>query len=103
MATGYVIAQARPDDVHLLAAATREGRLWVATAAGQPVGFAHLEVLAPDLVHLEELDVLPWHGRRGIGTALVRAVCAWAKEHGFARVTLTTFRATRVVMAWSPG
>ena len=39
-----------------------------------PVGFALVEMLADDLPHLEELDVDPSHGRRGLGTALVRGV-----------------------------
>jgi predicted N-acetyltransferase YhbS len=36
--------------------------------------------------------VLPAHGRRGVGAALVRAVCAWARERGLPSVTLTTYR-----------
>ena len=42
--------------------------------------------------HLEELDVLPAWGRRGIGTALVHAVVEWARGEGFAMLTLRTFR-----------
>jgi predicted N-acetyltransferase YhbS len=57
-----------------------------------PVGFAHVEVIEPNAVHLEELDVHPEHGRRGLGTRLVMAVCDWAASTGFASVTLTTFR-----------
>jgi len=73
------------------AAAQRAGRLWVATVGGTVVGFA----LAHDLdgaVHLDELDVHPDHGRTGIGTDLVRAVCTEAAGHGCPAVTLTTFR-----------
>jgi len=33
--------------------------------------------------------------RRGIGTALVRAVCAWSTGNGYPQLTLTTFRAVR--------
>ena len=73
--------------------AVRDGRLWVASAGNIPVGFALVEMLADDLPHLEELDVDPSHGRRGLGTALVRAVCEWATVNGFAILTLTTFRA----------
>jgi predicted N-acetyltransferase YhbS len=50
-------------------------------------------MLAGDLPHLEELDVLPSHGRRGLGAALVRTACDWAAASGYARITLTTFRA----------
>src|SRR5262245_54207087 len=51
--------------------ARRSGRLWVALADDQPVGFAHVELLEPNTSHLEELDVAPAHGRRGLGTRLV--------------------------------
>jgi ribosomal protein S18 acetylase RimI-like enzyme len=56
------------------------------------VGFAHVELIEPDAAHLEELDVHPDHGRRGLGTRLVREVCAWAAARGHHAVTLTTFR-----------
>jgi len=75
--------------------AQRHGRLWVALAADVPVGFAHVELIEPNAAHLEEIDVHPDHGRRGLGTQLVRAVCDWAEAHGYAAVTLTTFRDVR--------
>lgn len=68
------------------------GRLWVALAGDTPVGFAHVTMLEPGVAHLAELDVHPAHGRRGLGSALVRSVCAWASREGFESVTLTTFR-----------
>lgn len=70
----------------------KRGLLWVALSpAGQPVGFAVVEPME-DTAHLEELDVHPSHGRRGIGSALVRAVCDWARASGLRAVTLTTYR-----------
>ena len=74
------------------AAATLAGRLWVASRDNIPVGFALVKMLAEDLPHLEEIDVHPTHGRRGLGRALVRAVCDWAIACGYAMLTLTTFR-----------
>ncbi|MBI3786206.1 MAG: GNAT family N-acetyltransferase [Deltaproteobacteria bacterium] len=68
------------------------GRLWVARSGEVLVGFALVEMLTPTMPHLEEIDVAPAHGRRGVGTALVRAVCAWAAGCGYSEVTLTTFR-----------
>jgi GNAT superfamily N-acetyltransferase len=69
----------------------RAGLLWVArVAGGPPVGFALVEDLGTEL-HLEELDVLPGHGRRGLGRRLVGAVCLWATAHG-RPLTLCTFR-----------
>jgi GNAT superfamily N-acetyltransferase len=72
--------------------ARRTGRLWVALAGEGPVGFALVEMLAADLPHLEEMDVDPRHGRRGIGGELLRAACDWARGAGYRELTLTTFR-----------
>ena len=76
----------------VLSDAQRDGRLWVALAGDTPVGFAHVELFEPNAIHLDELDVHPHHGRRGLGTRLVRAVCAWAQARGDLSVTLATFR-----------
>ena len=37
--------------------------------------------------------MLPEHGRQGLGTRLVSAVCDWARVAALEGVTLTTFRA----------
>jgi RimJ/RimL family protein N-acetyltransferase len=121
MMPAYRIVAARPGDLHLIGAielaaakllaghapdtvldevtpehelrdAQSQGRLWVALAGDTPVGFAHVELLEPDAAHLEEIDVHPEHGRRGLGRQLVAEVCAWAEEQGYPAVTLTTFR-----------
>lgn len=73
--------------------AERRGHLWVALADDVPVGFAHVTVLEPGIAHLEEIDVHPEHGRRGLGRRLVITVCRWAAANGYSWVTLTTFRA----------
>lgn len=72
--------------------AQAQGHLWVACVEDVPVGFAHVEVLEPMVAHLEEIDVHPEHGRRGVGARLVMAVCTWAATNGYRAVTLTTFR-----------
>jgi GNAT superfamily N-acetyltransferase len=72
--------------------AQKAEHLWVAAGPhDQPVGFA-LVTVVDELAHLEELDVHPDHGRRGLGTALVEKICEWAKSEGFAAITLSTFR-----------
>jgi len=76
----------------VLRKAQQEGRLWVALFEDVAVGFAHVDVIEPQAAHLEEIDVDPAHGRRGVGTKLVLQVCDWATRHGYASVTLTTFR-----------
>lgn len=78
--------------VDVLGRAQAEGRLLVALDGEVPVGFALVEIIAPRRTHLAEIDVLPSHGRRGIGASLVRAVRDAAAHRGDAEVTLTTFR-----------
>lgn len=84
---------AETTDERSFADAARDGCLWVASTGNTPVGFALVKMLADDLPHLEEIDVHPSHGRRGLGTALVREVCEWATLSGYFMLTLTTFRA----------
>ena len=82
----------RPNSIDTFNAAQRAGRLWVAKARnGELVGFA-LVMEIQGYAHLDELDVLPSHGRRGIGSALLAAVCTWARDTGHPAVTLRTFR-----------
>jgi len=117
----YAIVEARPEHVHALSRIERaaaqllaghapasvlnetigerelheaqaEGRLWVALLDDVPVGFALVAMLGNGAPHLEEIDVDPAHGQRGVGAALVRAVCEWASRRGHRDVTLTTFR-----------
>jgi GNAT superfamily N-acetyltransferase len=86
----HVLEEQTP--IHELAAAQREGRLWVArTHAGVVVGFALVDRVGGQ-PHLEEMDVHPSHGRRGIGRRLLAAVQAWAGAAGYSALTLTTFR-----------
>lgn len=79
-------------DERELRAAQQAGLLWVVLAADEPVGFALLEAVTDRWLHLEEMDVHPQHGRRGIGAALLNHVCEWAAARGYSEITLTTFR-----------
>jgi GNAT superfamily N-acetyltransferase len=72
--------------------AQADGHLWVARTGNRPVGFAHVKLLENDSAHLDELDVHPDHGRRGLGRRLVGTVCDWAASTGLRTVTLSTFR-----------
>ena len=67
------------------------GTLLVAQVEGEVVGFAHLTT-PEGHAHLEQVSVLPAFGRRGIGTALVRAVMEEARWAGHDRLSLCTFR-----------
>jgi GNAT superfamily N-acetyltransferase len=82
----------RVTDVETLREAQQEGQIWVATdLQGTPVGFA-MAALVDGNPHLDEMDVLPAHGRNGIGTRLVQTVIHWAASHGHDLLTLVTFR-----------
>jgi len=60
----------RVNSVETFDRALQAGRLWVAVSPkGDPVGFALVGELG-GLAHLCELDVLPEHGRQGLGSQL---------------------------------
>ena len=87
-----------------------DGQVWVAeqilcdnqpassktASASAPVGFAIATVLGP-VAYLEEVDVLPSHGRKGLGRRLVETVAEWARGRNFPHLTLSTF----VNIAWN--
>ncbi len=80
------------NSVVTLRRAQEAGQLWVAVdSTDRAVGFALVHEI-DGCAHLEEMDVLPAHGRKGIGSALLEAVCSWANAIGFSAVTLSTFR-----------
>jgi GNAT superfamily N-acetyltransferase len=81
--------------LHLEAAVTvaerGEAPLAVMVAGDPPVGFVWLVVVC-GRPHVEEIAVLPAHGRRGIGRALLEEACRWAENAGHDSVTLCTYR-----------
>jgi GNAT superfamily N-acetyltransferase len=86
------VANAGPLPLDFLQAQQRAGLVWVITDAGdQPVGFAAASEL-DDALYIEEIDVHPAHGRRGLGKRLIETLCAWAEAQGYPAVTLSTFR-----------
>jgi GNAT superfamily N-acetyltransferase len=86
-----VVAEEEAPPAEVLAAHVEAGTAWVAAEDGLPVGYA-IASLVDGEGHLDQVSVLPEHGRRGIGRALVEGVCAWAAERGLHAVTLTTYR-----------
>jgi GNAT superfamily N-acetyltransferase len=68
------------------------GQVWVAVDRQDVVvGFAITREV-DDTIYLQEMDVAPAHGRRGLGAALVKIVCDWAKIQGYGAIWLSTFR-----------
>jgi GNAT superfamily N-acetyltransferase len=91
---GYpALADAPLADVAALRRLFEGNRVWIAVADedGAPAGYAVAGPLG-GFFHLRELSVDPAHGRRGVGAALVGAVCAAAQALDCAGVSLTTFR-----------
>jgi GNAT superfamily N-acetyltransferase len=69
-----------------------DGLVWAAVDdREQTVGFALCSDRGDDL-YLDQLSVLPEHGRRGLGARLVRRCLAEAATRSHARVSLSTFR-----------
>lgn len=70
----------------------RAGQVWVAMdRQDSVVGYAITREV-DDTLYLQQIDVEPEHGQRGLGYALVDTVCSWAKIHGYRVVSLSTFR-----------
>lgn len=66
--------------------------IWVAVDHMEEiVGFALCSDRGEDL-YLDQLSVLPRHGRQGLGTRLVRRCLQEAEARAFRRVSLSTFR-----------
>jgi GNAT superfamily N-acetyltransferase len=63
----------------------------VLAAEEPPVGFICVEVVE-GIAHIWQLAVLPGSQGRGLGSALIAAVCGWAISEGIPAVTLTTYR-----------
>jgi GNAT superfamily N-acetyltransferase len=84
------VASHEPESVEALAEYVCEGRAWVVADDDVPVAYAIVDIV-DGLAHLEQLSVLPNHGRKGLGSALLEHVCDWAEKQQFDAVTLTTF------------
>jgi GNAT superfamily N-acetyltransferase len=68
------------------------GQVWVAVDRDDIViGFAITREVDRTL-YLQEIDIAPEHGQRGIGKALVETVQTWGSRSGYAVMSLSTFR-----------
>lgn len=85
----YIRADAMTVD--MLQAALLARHLWVAVDVENiRVGFAVLQCIGA-LALLAEIDVLPEHGRKGVGRALIGAVVHRARAEHYNTLYLTTF------------
>jgi GNAT superfamily N-acetyltransferase len=86
------IANGEPVGIEFLSAIALAGAIRVAADGGdRPVGFTLLGIL-DRAVHVYELDVVPEHGRRGLGARLIEAAAAYASDASLDALTLSTFR-----------
>jgi GNAT superfamily N-acetyltransferase len=83
-------------EVDDLRRAHADGLVWVATVDDALVGWCYASE-KDDSLFVEEIDVLPEYGRRGIGRALLDAVESEAARLGRQAVTLTT----DAIVAWN--
>ncbi len=85
------VADDAPPTVAELAAYERDGRAWVfAGRDDRPVAYLLVGVVDGH-AHLEQVSVRPEYARRGIGRRLVDVARDWARTHGFAELSLTTY------------
>jgi GNAT superfamily N-acetyltransferase len=86
------LVNAEPLSLDFVRQRFQAGQVWVAIAPDNlVVGFAITREV-DNTIYLQEMDVDPAHGRRGIGSALVEAVCDWAQLHDYHGISLSTFR-----------
>ena len=80
-----------PEPADVLAARLAGADGWVATAGGEPAGYAAASGIG-DVLWLVQLAVDPTHGRKGLGRELVEAAAAHARRSGCSTLMLSTFR-----------
>lgn len=94
---GFLPAHVLLDKVPIpvLREAMEQSRLWVALLGpAKPVGYALLQIVA-DGTLLAQMDVHPEHGRKGLGTALVKQVIEEIRAKDIPALYLTTFANVR--------
>jgi GNAT superfamily N-acetyltransferase len=85
------VADDEPLTISVLAAFQQDGRAWVITDhADRPVAYLLVDVVDGN-AHVEQVSVHPDHARQGLGRMLLDTAAAWARQHGLAALTLTTY------------
>jgi len=90
--------------VRFFAAPPAGSALLIAESEGHRRGFVYLERLQDYFTleqhgHVGMLVVTEEAEGKGVGGALMRAAEAWAREHGYRRLTLTVFEANQTARA----
>jgi GNAT superfamily N-acetyltransferase len=85
------LANDEPLSINFIQQRFQAGQVWMAVDPDDVVvGFAITREV-DDTIYLQEMDVDPAHGRRGIGAALVKTVIEWARLDDHHAVSLSTF------------
>lgn len=85
------LVDAKPLSLDFVTQQFRAGRVWVAVDdRDTSVGYAIAQPVDGN-AYLQQIDVHPDYGRRGIGRELVERVCVWAKNQNYHRIFLSTF------------
>lgn len=85
------VANDEPSSLAELATYQEAGRAWVVTGeADHPVAYLLVDVVDEN-AHVEQVSVHPGHARQGLGKALLDTAAAWARQHGLAALTLSTY------------
>ena len=84
------IATEPPVDVEARARSFDLSGTFVAEAEGEIVGTLHVEASRFGFGELGMAVARPWRGR-GVGTALMEAALAWARDQGLHKLSLSVF------------
>lgn len=89
---GHPAAQvfaASPTEPALFERAWQRGMLWVVACEGELAGYLMAGELGEDF-HIQQMDVAPAHGRKGLGRALLRHALEQGRARGHRRAVLST-------------
>ncbi len=85
------LVNAEPLSLDFVRERFQAGQLWVAVDRDDVVvGFAITREV-DRTIYLQEIDVDPKHGQRGLGTALIETISDWAQFHRHDTISLSTF------------
>ena len=86
------LVEAKPLPLEFVQRRFQAGQVWVAVDQQDTViGFA-LTREVDGTLYLQEIDIEPKHGQKGLGSALVNTVRSWANLSDYSVMSLSTFR-----------
>jgi GNAT superfamily N-acetyltransferase len=86
------LVDAKPLSLDFVQQRFQAGQVWVVVNQQDVlIGFAVTREV-DDTLYLQEIDIDPKHGQKGLGYALVDTVRSWAKLSDYSVMSLSTFR-----------